>query len=212
MRFRGEDSRRRFIPARAGNTFSGVYHASCLPVHPRSRGEHRVSAVQPRAKAGSSPLARGTLGDDPDLGLHDRFIPARAGNTPTPRSAPPRRTVHPRSRGEHGGGSRGGRQVIGSSPLARGTRQRLELRQQHLRFIPARAGNTPRCCAARPPGPVHPRSRGEHRSPFSRSLRSNGSSPLARGTPVAPDHAAHHARFIPARAGNTHPGSRTGTP
>ena len=131
---------------------------------------------------GSSPLARGTLEGDGDSALERRFIPARAGNTSAPSPTLWRRSVHPRSRGEHARRVRRSQEEIGSSPLARGTHlQALSVRTEG-RFIPARAGNT----RARAPIPnrrtVHPRSRGEHLLMVTRGLPETGSSPLARGT------------------------------
>ena len=73
--------RRRFIPARAGNTCKpGTYH-SVEAVHPRPRGEHPVRAVHLERVNGSSPPARGTQRRYRLVGLGLRFIPARAGNT-----------------------------------------------------------------------------------------------------------------------------------
>ena len=134
-----------------------------------------------------------------------RFIPARAGNTPGTRGAFVVRTVHPRSRGEHIRPPMKRVRVIGSSPLARGTRQRSDPGVWRSRFIPARAGNT-----RAPPGSlgcraVHPRSRGEHGGNNSRSRVMCGSSPLARGTRPVRSRIRSLLRFIPARAGNTIP-------
>ena len=53
------------------------------------------------------------------------------------------------------------------------------------------------------PGPVHPRSRGEHRDSGPSGERACGSSPLARGTRGRADPGQAARRFIPARAGNT---------
>ena len=72
-------------------------------------------------------------------------------------------------------------------------------------IIPARAGST--ClqpcldCWCMD----HPRSRGEHLSRLSVSLCSVGSSPLARGAPIAMRRWADNWRIIPARAGSTMP-------
>ena len=133
----------RFIPARAGNTAQGTPCWLEHAVHPRSRGEHRSTKKFPRPKYGSSPLARGTPDEQLDVVRVMRFIPARAGNThfipPRVRSYP----VHPRSRGEHMRSALAASVWSGSSPLARGTQAGPDPRVQQLRFIPARAGNTP---------------------------------------------------------------------
>ena len=194
---------RRFIPARAGNTRGPETGRRKCPVHPRSRGEHLEESEITIGVNGSSPLARGTRSALAHNADHCRFIPARAGNTSTTRRRIMSTTVHPRSRGEHHSRGWSRRARTGSSPLARGTRRRDDRLGQPHRFIPARAGNTPRSRSGSPAHPVHPRSRGEHTGPERSSPSSTGSSPLARGTLVtnAPSIAA--CRFIPARAGNT---------
>ena len=154
----------RFIPARAGNTLP------CGPGVP--------------ATGGSSPLARGTRHRGVHVPVPPRFIPARAGNTgpnPPPASGAP---VHPRSRGEHHLALLAGRGSTGSSPLARGTLPQRTIEPAVARFIPARAGNTPRRCGTSRRSSVHPRSRGEHLAGGSAPMRCCGSSPLARGTPA----------------------------
>ena len=75
----------RFIPARAGNTRSPISTNALRPVHPRPRGEHWPIIGHILVKYGSSPPARGTLPDLLDAEHDLRFIPARAGNTSTPR-------------------------------------------------------------------------------------------------------------------------------
>ena len=133
---------RRFIPARAGNTAAARARRCGPPVHPRSRGEHTREGTDLVEYTGSSPLARGT----PARGYrgieHDRFIPARAGNTGRSPSSRCRMTVHPRSRGEHGSLPSRPDTANGSSPLARGTPGSRCCRSARSRFIPARAGNT----------------------------------------------------------------------
>ena len=174
---------RRFIPARAGNTTWTRRSPRSTTVHPRSRGEHAQARHDPHDGRGSSPLARGTRRAPPGRKGRVRFIPARAGNTGRMLRAPPPRSVHPRSRGEHPRRRHQPLRLAGSSPLARGTR----------RAVPA----SNRC------GPVHPRSRGEHTSLLGILNALYGSSPLARGTLRHVPVGRADRRFIPARAGNT---------
>ena len=193
----------RFIPARAGNTGAHDGAASPSPVHPRSRGEHRDCSILLGDGGGSSPLARGTLPRRARRRRTPRFIPARAGNTRPPCSRPGAPPVHPRSRGEHPDSGRRRRAPTGSSPLARGTREAPAGPRLERRFIPARAGNTARTSAAPRRPSVHPRSRGEHDNLIDLINSVDGSSPLARGTPVGHALSSRGQRFIPARAGNT---------
>ncbi len=132
----------RFIPACAGNTAEAMTISSCRSVHPRLRGEHAFIAVGDGGEAGSSPPARGTRVDVVRAGVTERFIPACAGNTPGVVPSLDLLTVHPRLRGEHPSCRGIARFVIGSSPPARGTRQRPRAPIAAQRFIPACAGNT----------------------------------------------------------------------
>ena len=71
----------RFTPARAGKSLPLSGPSSTRTVHPRSRGEIRVSEKTYSAPTGSPPLARGNheapvRADDPR-----RFTPARAGKS-----------------------------------------------------------------------------------------------------------------------------------
>ena len=193
----------RFIPARAGNTASRPRRPGRSPVHPRSRGEHLELDGSRVGSPGSSPLARGTQILRQSTHSGPRFIPARAGNTRWQRPRRMRSTVHPRSRGEHLCSLPMSVSRDGSSPLARGTLGERPRVGPHRRFIPARAGNTaePRTGDGGPP--VHPRSRGEHRSCWLVAIPDDGSSPLARGTRGGHELVEAVARFIPARAGNT---------
>ena len=235
---------RRFIPARAENTARLPCRAHTPAVHPRSRGEHRMTLSGRSDVNGSPPLARGTLDGIYRRGAARRFIPARAGNTPTQADAvrsaagssplargtrrprgglhPTRRfiparaentarllcrahtpAVHPRSRGEHARLPTDIVPAFGSSPLARGTRDVVAAAEAVVRFIPARAGNTPYATGPGGRSPVHPRSRGEHAEPGPAPRLLDGSSPLARGTQGQCERPQRDVRFIPARAGNT---------
>ena len=133
--------------------------------------------------------------------LAGRFIPALAGNTSPrgPDRAPP--PVHPRARGEHGGGTYTMSRDTGSSPRSRGTR--CTARTRTARFIPALAGNTARRSMAHRPASVHPRARGEHVIVEVGRLHARGSSPRSRGTRSWVGTRKMQLRFIPALAGNT---------
>ena len=162
---------------------------------------------------GSSPLARGTQPHERGAGPSQRFIPARAGNTPSAGRGRCGGPVHPRSRGEHVGIYDVDHGNHGSSPLARGTPRPSTSRAQAGRFIPARAGNTGLAGDGSRRETVHPRSRGEHQPDHDSDSSMSGSSPLARGTPPPRPSLLRIIRFIPARAGNTGSWSRRpGTP
>ena len=137
------------------------------------------------------------------LRMNSRFIPARAGNTCSTRSASIPWPVHPRPRGEHLISLMRLLIPFGSSPPARGTQPWGGRLLDLLRFIPARAGNTPDRISRYARLPVHPRPRGEHNSVRTLSRNRIGSSPPARGTPTRRRHPLLRDRFIPARAGNT---------
>ena len=151
--------------------------------HPRSRGVYGGDDGQDCGNHGSSPLARGLPRLHAGRVSRQRIIPARAGFTP---GRAPRRWCcpdHPRSRGVYVGSFSTDLEDSGSSPLARGLRDRVPRRPPKGGIIPARAGFTSydRTSA----GPAR------------------GSSPLARGLRRTPDHGRLPARIIPARAGFT---------
>ena len=132
----------RFIPAGAGNTETAPAVVSCLPVYPRWRGEHFATRSKPPIRVGLSPLARGTRGQRPGWHPIFRFIPAGAGNTCRLTADAFALTVYPRWRGEHRFCRVYFKTGAGLSPLARGTRNIVALKEILGRFIPAGAGNT----------------------------------------------------------------------
>ena len=132
----------RFTPAHAGNTHVNAEEAGSLEVHPRSRGEYLLTLHQTDPEPGSSPLTRGIRGPKPENVEKARFIPAHAGNTPSPYNFCSCLQVHPRSRGEY---QRFVEQIVpgvGSSPLTRGIQSLTAVCPRFPRFIPAHAGNT----------------------------------------------------------------------
>ena len=171
------------IPARAGFTAPLVLPGGHSPDHPRSRGVYVRSIRQRNQVAGSSPLARGLLAQEGATKNVSGIIPARAGFTGR------WLTVRP--------------SMTGSSPLARGLRPIRPRCRSRSRIIPARAGFTRGPAARATARPDHPRSRGVYVSALSAALIPAGSSPLARGLPVAQRPVLEELGIIPARAGFT---------
>ena len=116
-----------------------------------------------------------------------RFIPAYAGNSSLIHSSLIDTTVHPRLRGELEPFFHQLDNLIGSSPLTRGTQKKGAKWETFRRFIPAYAGNS--------------------KEVFKKSLIFCGSSPLTRGTQIFRYREFLAGRFIPAYAGNSHAGS-----
>ena len=191
------------IPARAGNTNPASARKGHGGAHPRSRGEHATPGALEAAARGSSPLARGTRWCVARQAAHRGLIPARAGNTLMLHESAINIWAHPRSRGEHGLVEQLQGVRLGSSPLARGTRQSGAGKLTRRGLIPARAGNTGRVAVTGGVRRAHPRSRGEHRLSAHLYFDLPGSSPLARGTLTGGAPAICRVGLIPARAGNT---------
>ena len=87
------------IPARAGFTSPEAGNSAPRTDHPRSRGVYTGKSVLESHGMGSSPLARGLLGE---IVIHHEccgIIPARAGFTAPASAGYPKRQDHPRSRG-----------------------------------------------------------------------------------------------------------------
>ena len=112
------------IPACAGNTQVLSEYETSSGDHPRMRGEHDDRVVLRRVDQGSSPHARGTLGDLRAREAGQGIIPACAGNTPPISKTCWCNGDHPRMRGEHFKALSTAVAKLGSSPHARGTRRR----------------------------------------------------------------------------------------
>ena len=162
-----------------------------------------MATVSMRSVTGLSPLARGTHTQVAIPPARARFIPAGAGNTVILAAWKKTLAVYPRWRGEHVAVRCWTGPSCGLSPLARGTPTSRHYFSQARRFIPAGAGNTHGREIATPSRTVYPRWRGEHSSIYASLNKSNGLSPLARGTQRAREHRFVWWRFIPAGAGNT---------
>ncbi len=215
-------ARRRFIPARAGNSHSHRGHSAAYAVHPAragnsfsNRDRSPNSAVHPRAcgeqhipqqgvkvGAGSSPRVRGTGELLRFAIVLFRFIPARAGNSLDQPPSVARRSVHPRACGEQMPLRQERQGIFGSSPRVRGTVCVGTEGSRKAWFIPARAGNRVGRGAAPRSGAVHPRACGEQPVFAAAQVIPNGSSPRVRGTVTIDPESRAHRRFIPARAGN----------
>ena len=203
-------TRRRFIPACAGNAPIARTSNILPPVHPRVCGE-RVSVEEAdQFVAGSSPRVRGTRRRSARRTARQRFIPACAGNAAGPRWWWRYSAVHPRVCGERINRTAAGVSRSGSSPRVRGTRLGSGYRDGAVRFIPACAGNATGKAHTLAAEAVHPRVCGERQSGHFWWRPGGGSSPRVRGTPPRRRRAGWPARFIPACAGNA-PDSRSGT-
>ena len=151
----------RFIPACAGNAGRRSAIDVRFPVHPRMRGERAFRSDCGALAGGSSPHARGTLRQPCNVAPGGRFIPACAGNARPSCGSRPRRTVHPRMRGEREMHKVSRDRSDGSSPHARGTPAGRIAGRAQRRFIPACAGNALFADQITSLMSVHPRMRGE---------------------------------------------------
>ena len=173
------------------------------PAHPRSRGENSWGSRGAFSRCGSSPLTRGKLGLIWPVVQAARLIPAHAGKTPDRLVPALLARAHPRSRGENLQAHYQDDSSGGSSPLTRGKLGLGFLPGDLAGLIPAHAGKTLVCQAARRVLRAHPRSRGENVTISAGWDRLEGSSPLTRGKLRALLPPSDHAGLIPAHAGKT---------
>ncbi len=195
--------RGRIIPARAGFTTTRNLRDPLGRDHPRSRGVYRTRAQADDPEPGSSPLARGLPPAVRGRVAGAGIIPARAGFTRHPGWIRYRRRDHPRSRGVYKIDKLRLTAAFGSSPLARGLRPALRVRQLRRGIIPARAGFTTAPPSSSPSPSDHPRSRGVYSTRRRPGVHHGGSSPLARGLLSGVGRRGVGCRIIPARAGFT---------
>ena len=133
----------------------------------------------------------------------NRLIPAHAGKTMMTASRMPRKTAHPRSRGENISPSASASASCGSSPLTRGKLAWSVYQVLAARLIPAHAGKTLRTSASHAAPKAHPRSRGENVFDVAAEFLEGGSSPLTRGKRRPWRCSGRRLRLIPAHAGKT---------
>ncbi len=192
----------RFIPARTGNMNFVISPVDCIPVHPRTHGEHLLEVNWLQYAGGSSPHARGTSRFELPERIPDRFIPARTGNIRGSVLLDYPNAVHPRTHGEHTYQLVLCHRHAGSSPHARGTYAMSQTSTAPNRFIPARTGNIVAGSRKAKNISVHPRTHGEHAGRLLENVQHIGSSPHARGTLGVIAAVSVVSRFIPARTGN----------
>ncbi len=197
------DGRRRIIPAHAGNTGVAHFLDQCPRDHPRTCGEHCLSAPTILLTTGSSPHMRGTPAHVAVCHTSDGIIPAHAGNTADDLSALGTGQDHPRTCGEHFRYLAGLASSLGSSPHMRGTRTRWRYAKSAARIIPAHAGNTIANINRDAADEDHPRTCGEHTPDAWSSRKMSGSSPHMRGTLKLTHLVVETEGIIPAHAGNT---------
>ena len=113
-----------------------------VTVHPRACGEQGGRDPLRHQCTGSSPRVRGTGRRGSQSPDGRRFIPARAGNSPSWRRKWLGRPVHPRACGEQVDFADDTDLAYGSSPRVRGTVGFGNRCIRCDRFIPARAGNS----------------------------------------------------------------------
>ena len=194
---------RGIIPARAGFTLSSAGETSGARDHPRSRGVYTPRNRASRARAGSSPLARGLRVSRRLVRVLVGIIPARAGFTLGGGAFPLPCGDHPRSRGVYPRPHCTAPAAPGSSPLARGLRASKCPCRRRTRIIPARAGFTRDSTVASGTPRDHPRSRGVYCVIGAGVASVAGSSPFARGLQHVSRERARRSGIIPARAGFT---------
>ena len=193
----------RIIPARAGQTPSGIADSSHRADHPRACGANIHDGHNASTVAGSSPRVRGKRTGSRRAGRPARIIPARAGQTLLERTAITPPPDHPRACGANCHWCVHTLTASGSSPRVRGKLYEDGVSCITNRIIPARAGQTSRTQGHRRSAPDHPRACGANSIRGSKVQLPAGSSPRVRGKPATGRGQFEPHRIIPARAGQT---------
>ena len=139
-----QGTRRRIIPAHAGQTTSGLPGSVTSSDHPRACGANVSSDGMLSRCTGSSPRMRGKLVSRHAVDADVRIIPAHAGQTEQKALPHIFATDHPRACGANSPTSPSTGRHNGSSPRMRGKQVPHDMPCRALRIIPAHAGQTRR--------------------------------------------------------------------
>ena len=191
------------IPAGAGLTIPHFQPKNLQRDHPRGCGAHNLPTRLKRAKKGSSPRVRGSLGYKSITGIKPGIIPAGAGLTSSKRRCSRRRRDHPRGCGAHFMSLWNQITAAGPSPRVRGSLPVDANKYKVQGIIPAGAGLTPFRMRGAASARDHPRGCGAHVDDFLLFSSDLGSSPRVRGSPTSTLKNAIETGIIPAGAGLT---------
>ena len=194
-------TRKRSIPARAGEPRAKLQGAHEETVYPRACGGTSGKAARGARGNGLSPRVRGNHRSDAGSIPRVRSIPARAGE-PSPgrrRKAPS--GVYPCACGGTTEAMPARYPEYGLSPRVRGNLVDVHHASSGDGSIPARAGEPPLTGLDRGVYAVYPRACGGTFANITNMAQGDGLSPRVRGNRNEVRRARHHGRSIPARAG-----------
>jgi len=157
---------RRFTPTRVGTTGDAPRSTPADSVHPHTRGDHGIETCNDVDAYGSPPHAWGPPSCLLRRRAPIRFTPTRVGTTRISSRRSDRSSVHPHTRGDHGGSFTTALPGGGSPPHAWGPRVKPSWVRIPLRFTPTRVGTTLTACACQSLSTVHPHTRGDHPDPL----------------------------------------------
>ena len=189
------------IPACAGEPGANMASTSASKVYPRVCGGTSHCGGFQRYEDGLSPRVRGNLGKDCCMPGMARSIPACAGEPGIKRRNPCVIMVYPRVCGGTGGAIKMRETVRGLSPRVRGNPGVPNRQSEHLRSIPACAGEPVHGDDQPRIDEVYPRVCGGTAGLLRCAGRCLGLSPRVRGNPAIAVLAGGRSRSIPACAG-----------
>ena len=182
-----QGTRRRIIPAHAGQTLRCTRASGATSDHPRACGANYGSNSTFQSFSGSSPRMRGKRSPS--------CLAASRPDSPD----------HPRACGANSFTPAFNWPSTGSSPRMRGKLICRFCRRCRMRIIPAHAGQTSAASMSTNSSADHPRACGANQQRAGEAQLACGSSPRMRGKRSAIPHEPRHVRIIPAHAGQTPP-------